>query len=75
MNRRKKIKAIARTILALIVLGLLMLLLTSFVKYPEQYLSTWRHQLQCDIEAGDETAIEYYQTNYLANGITLFGEE
>lgn len=81
MTKRKrtvktdKLKAIASTILAMLVIGLLMLLLTGFVKYPEKYLSTWRYHLQCDIENGDEAAIEYYQTNYVANGINLFGEE
>ena len=80
MNRRKrtekraKLKAIASTAFVLLVLAVIVMLLTGFMKYPEKYLSTWRYQLQCDIEQGDEAAIEYYETNYLANGITLFEE-
>ena len=73
--KSRKMKGFASTIFVLMFLGLLVLLLTGFVKYPEKYLSTWRYQLKCDIERGDEAAIEYYQTNYVANGIHLFGEE
>ena len=78
MNRRKRtlkraiFKRCGAAILALAIATAAILLLTSFVKYPEQYISTWRYQLQCDIENGDKAAIEYYETNYLANGINLF---
>ena len=48
--------------------------LVGFAKYPEVYLSTWRYQLKNDIDRGDEMAIEYYNENYVANGIYLFGE-
>ena len=75
MNRRKmkvNFKRLGAVVLALAIATAAILLLTSFVKHPEQYISTWRYQLQCDIENGDETAIEYYETTYLANGINLF---
>lgn len=60
------------TVVAIVVV---VVLLIGFVKYPEMYFSTWRYQLICDIEQGDEEVIEYYETNYIANGIYLFGEE
>lgn len=75
MNRRKmkvNFKRLGAVVLALAIATAAILLLTSFVKYPEYYISTWRYQLQCDIENGDESAVEYYETNYLANGINLF---
>lgn len=75
MNRRKmkvNFKRLGAVVLALAIATGAILLLTSFVKHPEQYISTWRYQLQCDIENGDESAIEYYERNYLANGINLF---
>lgn len=60
------------TVVAIVVV---VVLLIGFVKYPEKHLSTWRYQLKCDIDQGDAEAIEYYETNYVANGIYLFGEE
>lgn len=73
--KRRNFKGVASTILVLLFLGVIVMMLTGFVKYPEKYLSTWRYQLKCDIEQGDEAAIDYYQTNYVANGIYLFGDE
>ena len=79
MRRRKQrasvLKALAKAFLGLVIAVVFAVLLTGFVKYPEKYLSTWRYQLKCDIEQGDEDAIRYYETNYVANGIDLFGEE
>lgn len=63
-----------RAVLAVVLVGLLAALLTSFVSQPERYLSTWRYQLKNDIARGDEAAIEYYEENYLAKGIYLFNE-
>ena len=63
-----------KTLAILVLVALLAFLLTSFVNQPERYLSTWRYQLQNDIERGNEDAIEYYEDNYLSKGIYLFGE-
>lgn len=77
MKRRRAsvLKVVARAILGLLVAVLFVVLLAGIVKYPEKYLSTWRYQLKCDIEQGNQAAISYYETNYVANGIDLFGEE
>lgn len=64
-----------KKILMLVAIVFAVVLLVGLVRYPEQYLTTWKHQLKRDIENGDPVAIEYYETNYLANGIELFGEE
>ena len=64
-----------KKVLLVISIVFVAVLLIGFVRYPEKHLSTWRYQLKCDIERGDEEAIEYYQTNYVANGIYLFGED
>ena len=45
-----------------------------FIKYPEEYLSTWKYQLENDLIEGNEFAIEYYNNNYVANGKYLFGD-
>ena len=42
------------------------------VRYPECYFTSWKYQLQNDINSGDELAIEYYTNTYIANGRTLF---
>ena len=49
--------------------------IANFIKYPEQYLSTWKYQLENDVKNGDTEAIEYYTTNYLDNDKKLFEEE
>ena len=46
----------------------------SFFKYPEQYMTTWKYQLEKDLRNGDEKAIEYYNSRYVANGKYLFGD-
>ena len=76
MKRRRVsvLSVVARVIPTLIVAVLFVALLSGLFKYPEKYLSTWRYQLKCDIEQGNEEAIRYYETNYVANGIDLFGE-
>jgi hypothetical protein len=77
MKRRRVsvLKVVARVLPVLLVVVLFIALLSGLVKYPEKYLSTWRYQLKCDIEQGNQAAISYYETNYVANGIDLFGEE
>ena len=77
MKRRRVsvLSVVARVIPTLIVAVLFVALLSGLFKYPEKYLSTWRYQLKCDIEQGNEEVIRYYETNYVANGIDLFGEE
>ena len=56
-----------------------MLFMTSmcinFCKYPEQYLTTWKYQLENDLSNGNQVAIEYYNNKYVANGKYLFGEK
>ena len=47
----------------------------SFFKYPEQYMTTWKYQLEKDLRNGDERAIEYYNNRYVANGKYLFGDK
>lgn len=62
-------------LVAVVAVVFIFVLLIGLVRYPEMHFSTWRYQLKCDIEQGDAEAIEYYETNYLANGIELFGED
>ena len=47
----------------------------SFAKYPEQYLTTWKYQLENDLSKGNQDAIEYYNDTYIANGKQLFGDK
>ena len=43
-----------------------------FIRFTECYLPTWKYQLQNEIEAGNEEAIEFYNRVYVANGRELF---
>ena len=47
-------------------------LLLHLVMFPEQYISTWKYQLENEVKAGETEMVEYYQTVYLSRGIELF---
>lgn len=42
------------------------------MKYPEIYSTSARYQLQNKISRGDAEAVNYYNQNYINNGIKLF---
>ena len=65
-------KRLLKTIMALIVIIPILMIMADFLRFPECYLPTWKYQLKNDIAAGDEVAIEYYETRYVANGKILF---
>lgn len=44
-------------------------------KYPEEHSSIARYHLNIDLENGNQDAIQYYNTRYVANGKYLFGDE
>ena len=46
-----------------------------FCRYPEKYITTLKYQLHNDIKRGDSEAIEYYNNNYISNGVYLYGEK
>lgn len=71
INKGKLISRIAM----LVVLLLMAKMSVSFAKYPEQYLTTWRYQLENDLAKGKQDAIEYYNDTYIANGKQLFGDK
>ena len=48
---------------------------TSFFKYPEKYMTTWKYQLENKLAKGNEEALEYYNDRYVANGKYLFGDK
>lgn len=50
-------------------------ILVDFVKYPEQYITTWKKALNDDLANGNEKAIEYYNDTYVSNGKYLFGNK
>ena len=62
-----------RSILLLCIVLFMANMAVSFLKYPEQYITTWKYQLRNDLECGNEKALEYYNENYVANGKRLFG--
>lgn len=43
-----------------------------FCRMPEKYCTTWKYQLEKDIQSGDMEAITYYNRVYKSNGINLF---
>lgn len=67
-NKKKFTRFIITTIIAIAAI----ITYIDFVRFPECYITTWKHQLKLDIERGDEKMIEYYETNYVANGRELF---
>lgn len=77
MSKRRKIRwgrVIATLIIGMLSVSLLGLFL-NFAKYPEEYLYTWKYQLENEVKNGEEEAIEYYTSNYLDNDKKLFEEE
>ena len=66
-------------VIATLIIGMLLVcflgLFFNFAKYPEQYLTTWKYQLENEVKNGDTRAIEYYTSNYLQNDKKLFEEE
>lgn len=67
-----KIKKTITAALAVCILALVGGLYVDFIKYPEMYLTTEKHALECAIERGDADAIEYYNRVYVAHGKELF---
>lgn len=47
----------------------------SLAKYPEEYITPWRYQMESDLAEGNEEALEYYNKTYVANGKQLFGDK
>ena len=77
-NRGKFKKGKGEIIIALIAISLCVGAINttvSFFKYPEQYMTTWKYQLKCDLAKGNEEALEYYNDRYVANGKLLFGDK
>lgn len=68
LNKRK----FARFIVAVLAVGVITGVAVDTILYPECYFSTWRYQLQNDINAGDKEAVEYYNGRYIENGRELF---
>ena len=68
INKRK----VARNIIVLLLMFLTINTAKNFAEYPERYVTTWKYQLQKDIEKGDDEAIAYYSKTYLEKGIDLF---
>ena len=67
-----------RLFISLLVLTLIitcMGLYIDFCRMPEKYCTTWKYQLENDIQSGDAEAIAYYNNNYISKGVYLYGEE
>lgn len=77
MSKRRKIRY--DRVVAILIVGMFLVsllgLFFNFAKYPEQYLNTWKYQLENEVKNGDIRAIEYYTTNYLDNDKKLFEDE
>ena len=71
INKGKFISRVA----TLCVMVLMLNTTVNFVKYPEQYLTTWKYQLENHLKKGNQDAIKYYNDTYIANGKQLFGDK
>lgn len=69
---RLNVKQFAKSVTILVLIIALFVITIDVIRFPEWYMSTWRYQLKNDIENGEETAIEYYENTYIANGRILF---
>lgn len=47
----------------------------NFLKYPEQYMTTWKYQLENDLSKGNQEALDYYNNRYVDNNKLLFGDK
>ena len=65
-------KKIIFSILALLLIATLLWVAVDFFRFPECYITTWKYQLERDVANGCETAVEYYENAYIANGRILF---
>lgn len=77
MRKARKYKIVDKSrftisIIVAFLLGVFVGLIIDTIKYPECYVTTWKYQLKCDIAAGNEKAIEYYENTYLKNNRVLF---
>ena len=71
VNKRKFISRIAMLFAIILALNVMV----SFAKYPEQYSTTWKYQLENDLAEGNQEALEYYNRVYVSNGKNLFGDK
>ena len=62
-------------IIVIIVLLIIMQLTINFIKYPEEHIIPWRYQLENDLSNGNQEAMEYYNSRYVANGKYLFDDK
>lgn len=73
MSKRRFVQNFASgMVIILFTMGLL--LVVDFMRFPEYYMPTWRHALECEINRGEAEAIDYYERVYIANEKYLFGE-
>lgn len=79
MKAKRKLRVnkgrLVSRILLLCVLLVVVNICVGFVKYPEQYMTTWKYQLENDLVKGKQDAIQYYNDTYIANGKQLFGDK
>ena len=68
------IKKFIVTVLAVTVFAGCLYAYVDFCKYPEKYITTLRLQLRNDLKRGNAEAREYYNNNYISNGVYLYGE-
>ena len=69
----KKFAAFVAVVLSVIFVLSVVSLAVDFIKYPEQYVTTWKYQLKNDLAEGKQEALDYYNETYIANGKYLFG--
>lgn len=66
---------ILKFIFGIIVLFITLKMGVDLAQHPEKYSTTLKYQLKNDILAGDSDAIQYYNENYVNQGIKLYNEE
>jgi len=63
-----------KNIVVLLFAVMTVIIYVDLVRFPEDYITTWRYHLYNDLKAGNEIAIDYYQRNYINKGRVLFDD-
>lgn len=76
-KRKYKIDKVKFTAFILTVCFMVFLVISTvnFVRYPEQYVTTWKYQMENELAKGNKETIKYYNDVYVSNGKYLFGDK
>ena len=75
MKRKRKNKRFIQTVCVLAIGIFFLAFYIDFIRFPECYMTTWKYQLQNEINSGNEEAIDYYNRHYVKFDRELFHDQ